>query len=390
VLTTLALTLVVLVVLEGVSGGVLFVLDTLAADRTRSALQMNQFDTELGWNQIPNHEVRQLWGPDRSFRSNSRGFRADYDIEAPEPPARARVICSGDSFTFGDGVNAEDTWCQQLGDIDPRIEPVNLGQGGYGVGQSYLWFMRSAEPLEHSVHLLAFITVDFNRMRRGTFRLWVKPKLVLDDGALVIANYPLRRNSRLVSWVETRRRLGKRFNLWRLIKRVEAGLQSENGAASDRSAATGLSSATLPPLPDSASREVASAIFRSLKERNREKGSTLVLVHLPGTGDLGPAGSSPLYESWRRFLADQAARDRLIYIDLVAELRGLSEDERWRMFIHSDVEGYRGAAGHYSAHGNAIVARALYERLIELPPIAARLAELGPHQGANEATREGN
>jgi len=224
-------------------------------------------------------------------------------------------------------------------------------------------------------------------MRRGRFRVWVKPKLVLEDGALAIANFPLRRNSRFASWFETRRRLAKRFNLWVLIKRVEAGLEPEKRDARDRPAETGLMPATLPPLPDSASREVASAVFRSLEERNLEKGSTLVLVHLPDNGDLDPAGNgSSLYESWRRFLADQAARDGHIYIDLVAELRDLPEGEQRRMYIRTDLEGYRGAAGHYSAHGNAIVARALYERLIELPQVAGRLAELTPPVGS----REGN
>ncbi len=379
VLITLALTLAVLIVLEGVSGAVLFTLDSLQADRQDTAPQTSKLDAELGWALLPNVEIPALWGPGRRLHTNGQAFRSDYEILLQEPPGRARLICSGDSFTFGEGVANEDAWCQLLASIDPRLEAVNLGQPGYGVGQAFLWFMRSTETIEHSFHILAFITLDFNRMRRSSFRLWEKPKLVVRDGELVIANYPVDRNQRLMSWLEARRKMGKRFNVWRLVKRIEASLEAEereSTADANDDAAQGRD--VVPPLPDSASRAVAAAIFSRLTERNRAKGSTLVLVHLPGMADLEAGARIPLYRSWDRFLTEQAAQHDYLYIDLVPELAALSEDEQWRLFIAQDFEGYRGAAGHYSAYGNALVARVLYDRLIQIPAIRERLAALPP------------
>jgi hypothetical protein len=382
VLITLALTLVVLIVLEGVSGAVLFVLDAYRADRQSAALRINRHDPELGWTLLPDLDVPALWGPGRGLRTNSQGFRDERDIPAQEPTGRVRLICSGDSFTFGEGVSGDDTWCRQLATIDPRFEPVNLGQGGYGVGQAFLWFMRSTEGLEHSVHVLAFVTVDFNRMHRSSFRLWEKPKLVVRDGQLLVANYPIGRNYEFVGWVERRRSLAKRFNLWRLVKRVEASLEADEPGSGDLAGGPDetASPELLPPLPDSASREVAAAIFASLAERNRAKGSTLVLVHLPGMADLEAGAGTPLYRSWDRFLDEEAARHGYLYVDLVPELALLSADEQWRLFITRDFEGYRGAGGHYSAYGNAVVARSLYDRLVEIPAIRKRL-EAGSSPG---------
>ena len=48
------------------------------------------------------------------------------------PPGKTRIICSGDSFTLGFGVDNEHTWPQQLAARNANLETVNMGQGGYG------------------------------------------------------------------------------------------------------------------------------------------------------------------------------------------------------------------------------------------------------------------
>ena len=45
---------------------------------------------------------------------------------------------------YNDGVGNDDVWCKLLESIDNRIETVNLGQGGYGVDQAYLWYKRNS------------------------------------------------------------------------------------------------------------------------------------------------------------------------------------------------------------------------------------------------------
>ena len=62
--------------------------------------------------------------------------------------------------------------------LDPRLETLNMGQGGYGVDQAYLWYKRDAAKFEHQVHLLAFITDDFVRMQSDRFRGYGKPVIM--------------------------------------------------------------------------------------------------------------------------------------------------------------------------------------------------------------------
>ena len=67
-----------------------------------------------------------------------------------------KKISSGDSFTLGYGVNNEETWPTAFSKLDERFETINMGQGGYGVDQSYLWYKRDGLEFDHQIHLFAF------------------------------------------------------------------------------------------------------------------------------------------------------------------------------------------------------------------------------------------
>jgi hypothetical protein len=66
-----------------------------------------------------------------------------------------------------------------------------MGQPGYGVDQMYLLYMRDGLALEHSIHILAFISSDLNRMRNLDQHLYGKPTLALVDGKLQSENVPV-------------------------------------------------------------------------------------------------------------------------------------------------------------------------------------------------------
>ena len=160
-----------------------------------------QYDPELGWVNNSKVDIVDMYGPGIYFKTNAQGFRNDYDFEVMVPDGRHRVICSGDSFTLGYGVANDRTWCQFLAAIDPQIEPVNMGQGGYGVDQAYLWFKRDGTQLEYNTHLFAFITSDFQRMRKDRFLGYAKPVLVIENGKLVATNVPVPRFAYKFTWL---------------------------------------------------------------------------------------------------------------------------------------------------------------------------------------------
>ncbi len=74
-----------------------------------------------------------------------------------------RIVALGDSFTFGYGVEEEESWPRllekRIGERTEgagRIEVVNLGVGGYGTFQELSWLERKSEALEPDLAVLAF------------------------------------------------------------------------------------------------------------------------------------------------------------------------------------------------------------------------------------------
>src|SRR5258708_2619009 len=89
-------------------------------------------DTLLGWINKPNLFRPNEYGKGKSLRIDAQRFRHDGDVSASPPPGRRRVVCSGDSFTYGDGVGDAENWCAMLAAADTALETINMGQVAYG------------------------------------------------------------------------------------------------------------------------------------------------------------------------------------------------------------------------------------------------------------------
>jgi len=100
------------------------------------------------------------WGTDVAV--NSRGFRG------PEPRPRdedtVRIVCLGDSITFGNHLAFEDTWPQvlerRLAEQGVRCEAFNLGLGGYDTVQEVATLETVGLDLEPRHVVLAFCVND--------------------------------------------------------------------------------------------------------------------------------------------------------------------------------------------------------------------------------------
>ncbi|MBT9560394.1 MAG: SGNH/GDSL hydrolase family protein [Myxococcales bacterium] len=73
--------------------------------------------------------------PPTRIRTGAQGHRGP-DVAIPKPPGRRRVVCIGDSMTFGWGVEHKDTFCARLApSLGPEWDAVNLGVPGYNTVQ---------------------------------------------------------------------------------------------------------------------------------------------------------------------------------------------------------------------------------------------------------------
>ena len=184
---------VLLALVEGLASYGLFLRDMQDPPKTKAPARQfyAKYDPDLGWVNKPNLDIVDVYGPGGDVKTNVQGFRNDHNIETAVPLGKGRILCSGDSYTFGYGVDNAHTWCQLLAKLEPRLEAVNLGGDGYGSDQAFLRYKRQAATIDHQVHFFAFITDDFYRMLADSFLGYAKPLLEIENGKLAVKNVPV-------------------------------------------------------------------------------------------------------------------------------------------------------------------------------------------------------
>lgn len=321
-----------------------------------------EYDALLGWVNRPNLAISNFYGPGRHLSTNGQRFRDHEDRPTLAEPSATRLVVSGDSFTFGYGVGDRDSWAARVDQDAPRLEVVNMGQGGYCLGQAYLWYRRDGQHLNHQLHLMAFITEDYHRMARDRFMGYGKPVVRALGDQLVVANVPPPRPRTLgPRW----RTLGAAIQNLHLAQALSARVA--RGSARTREGAS------------PSTQKAAAVIFAELHRLHLAAGRTGALVHLPIERDYKDGASN----GWRHWLRLESERNGWTFVDLVAEMRRLPQDEIPGLFIQSDHGRFRGSRGHYSEKGNAFIADALRRQLHRLPGWT-------PHLSAPHTSSPGN
>ena len=95
-------------------------------------------DTNLGWRMKPLYQSE-------GIKHNSKGFRGsrDFMIKNDKP----RILALGDSFTYGLGVNDEQTYAHHL-EIITGMEVINAGVTAHGVDQSLLMWEKEGRVFQ--------------------------------------------------------------------------------------------------------------------------------------------------------------------------------------------------------------------------------------------------
>lgn len=344
----LAVTGLMLLVVEGLSS-VVVVLRGPPADVLLERAH-TEYDAELGWINKPSVRIDDLYGPGRYLETNAQRFRAKKSYDAKTPPGHVRAICTGDSFTLGYGVSNDATWCELIARMDPRIETVNMGQGGYGVDQAYLWYRRDGVALQHDALIFAFIAEDFVRMMSRTFLGYPKPVLSVESDVPVIVQRP-RRAAFMLQWMRQRAEPLQRLRFvewWRLGSRESPG-EFEMAMTPEQGHALALS------------------ILEHVRSLVAAGGGDLMVVLLPTEGDLRTN------DPWRDFLETELSRRKIPFVDLVSALKKEPVELAMKLF-----------RGHYSEVGNRWVAEHLEPALVDLPNLGMRLGKIPPSAGVSQ------
>jgi hypothetical protein len=319
--------------------------------RARASRYHTQFDKQLGWANIPNYYEKDYFNPGVYVRINSQGFRSSGPFDAKVPPNTLRIVCVGDSMTFGTGVDNDHTWCQDLASLDHRFEAVNAGVPGYGVDQMYLHYLRDTAWLDHDVMILAVIGDDFRRMQLRIFSEYAKPTLTLRNDQLVVDNVP----SPVIS------RLGSVVRRYRLIDPI---LQLSTVRAESWVFQKLLPAPTTYGPTSAQEEQIPAKVIEALQVINKRKNSVLVLVYLPTEEEL-VSNDSP--RTWRHFLHDEAAATGIVLVDFGDIMRQLPADQVQQFYIAPGPQSlYPADVGHFTNDGNAYVAQKLHDLLMTM------------------------
>jgi len=151
---------------------------------------INRIDTDLGY----------TLGPDKvagKYRTNRQSFRADREYSfLNENEHVLRIGTFGNSYVFCDGVKNNGTWQSFLEQSANNLEVLNFGVPGYGLGQSYLRYLKDGVRFNPDVILINYITqsnrdginpksfVSANNLRESHFyrvRFWMEDDLLLSQ-----------------------------------------------------------------------------------------------------------------------------------------------------------------------------------------------------------------
>ncbi len=356
----LLITILIFSSMEGFASFMLFFSKLRNAQIVAERLH-TEYDPLLGWINKRNIYIQDMYGPNMYLSTNSQRFRNNYDFDINIPDGKRRWICSGDSFTLGYGVDNDHTWCSLLSSIVPDTETVNMGQGGYGLDQAYLWYMRDGVQLQHDVVIFAFISEDIYRMAVNRLENYPKPRLYVQNGQIIKQNVPVPQPGLLDKYLPRYKPIIAQLCLMQIKDRL---LKKIKGNASEIESVSA-------PLQPKQLMELTSSIFSSLYSFNEKSDRTVLLIHLPTQLDYN---DSQTLNSLRSFCHSQAEATGWFYIDLIDEFRSLNSEAVSELFIQKDIPGFMGSAGHYTEKGNRYIARLIVEKISGNSSIAKLLS----------------
>lgn len=111
---------------------------------------------------------------------NTKSFTGDKPV----------ILAVGDSFTYGDQVNDNETWPAYLESLS-GFKVINAGVYGYGLDQVVLRAKNLVEIVEPEIIIVGVYTHDLIRCRHSVRGYAPKPYFSIIDGSLVLQNMPV-------------------------------------------------------------------------------------------------------------------------------------------------------------------------------------------------------
>ena len=317
-------------------------------------------DETFGWVGSPNLRSEARLDPDfrHAVSTNSRGLR---ERETPySRGSQRRVLCIGDSFTWGLGVEGAEAFPALLENALPDTEVINAGVIGWGTAQEWLWLEKEGYRYSPDVLILGFFVNDFwdnaGRDQRGR-----RPIFVVKDGELVLKTPPspelARKEDPGFMGGPVRKGMASVLHALRVHSRVaraiHLGAEWLRAGFLERTDLSPLPRATLREKTDAGvpAQDVTFALFKRTREFCLQHGIRLIVLLIPSHEDVRPElkdtarvhEDHEAYETALRFcrtLDIDAVEMRPRLLDMERSKRGGFHQSD----IHLNVAGHRAAA----------------------------------------------
>ena len=278
-----------------------------------------------------------------------------------------RVLCSGDSFTFGHGVDEADRYGERLAELLGNVDVINMGVWGTGTDQQLLLYRDEGVKYGPDLVILAYFVE--NILRNGASTRFIaggrsasKPKFVIENGELVLTNVPVpapgtateESTAEMERWKEIEERQGVVSFPFKSFLREHSALYKfahDNFAGLLHRAVEGEVDA-YPEYVDGRSEwEVTKALIRTFRDEAEENGSEFLLVIVPDGRSMEPGTIS---DTPYQKLEQLCRAESIPLFDPLPEFRAASEQGE-KLYYRYDA--------HWTKAGHALVADLIAGRL---------------------------
>lgn len=315
------------------------------------------FDPQLGDIPTPNQQGRKIRPGffDHTYSHNSLGFRGSKEYRY-EKQTDHRLLFLGDSFTYGFGVNDDQTFPylteKYLLDEHLSIEVVNTGASGKGTDYELKLFQVLGYKYKPDLTILCFTANDFIDNERGEYfsvspQGEISPK-TLKAGRGIIKNilYAVPGYNWLVSWSQAANLVKEASVKWFFrqadpIVLKQGGLVFAHPELHQGYATEG-------------NRKLTEIYIKYIIKSVRDAGSSLMIVYVPMSMEV------EAYRKNRQISSDEAAFTKIVKtqgerIFSLTPVLAASEEPIDRLYFRND--------GHWTVSGNTVVARYLSEHI---------------------------
>jgi lysophospholipase L1-like esterase len=296
----------------------------------------DQYDARLGWVNRPGYRSDERV----PFRVtiNNDGLRGEREYAREPAEGTLRIAIVGDSTTFGEEVDDDQTLPAQLEAQLPDSEVLNFGVHGYGAGQMLLMLEERVLDWQPDIVVVVYLTLDVFRDPAPEF-VHPKPVFTLEAGELAVKNVPVPEATRQ-SWLV--RRSFTAAWLWGRPEVIPG-----HAADVDHEA-------------------LLEAIVRRMHEAGAARDLPVVLVHIVDRNTL---------EAVARDAGFRNALDKVRRVVARSGEHALDLTETLAEAYRADPAGLTARHGHWSGKGNALIAERI-ARHLELQGLLADLQEL--------------